>query len=226
MAMRPLGVQELTYLVSISLILSIATTPAYAVSSFTTFTEIIEFNNLFGPFDVFLDLKATKDGETFNPAPPLTLSSWKVRPGNIFSDLVTFSSPNSGTSEQVLWGHFDGDNGGIAPTPNFAGPLLLDFRFPVTQVGFRNLGLQPGMNVQFFNPGGVLLGEVLATPVSFVGASSTVPIGSLKIEGVDGFVSLITELRFNPVPEPSTLLLLGSGIVGIGAVGRRWGRRK
>ncbi len=48
-----------------------------------------EFNNLFGPFDVFLDLRASKDGtETFSPAPPLTLSSWKVRPGEIFSDDV------------------------------------------------------------------------------------------------------------------------------------------
>lgn len=72
------------------LLLSLAPVILHAqASSITFFTSIPDFDNLHGPFDVFLKFRVSKDGsDTFDRTLP------KDRPGDFFSDDVTFSSPD------------------------------------------------------------------------------------------------------------------------------------
>lgn len=145
--------------------------------------------------------------------------SFKTRPGSYFSDLVRFSSPSSASPGNVLWGHFDGNDGGIGSLPNLLTVLRLDFASPVAEVGFRNRGIQPGINVQYFATDGHLIGQVVASASSFVGASSTEPVAFVLIQqnpplpssGQSLQPAFITDLEFNAaqilaIPEPSALL--------------------
>jgi len=197
------------------IVLGVMNVPALG-DSIDAFSEIADFDNLFGPFDEFLFFRINKTGnDSFDFS-----GAFKDRPGDYFSDEVTFSSPDYFAPEQVLWGHFDGPDGGIAPRPSFSGKLRLDFRVPVTAVGFRNPGIQPGINVLYFGVDGDPLGAVLGSASSFVGAASTTPIGHLIVEGAGGQGYAITALRFNAVPEPATLSLLAAGLL-VGAAFRK-----
>jgi hypothetical protein len=159
--------------------------------------EIITFDAAYGPFDRFLYFRTDKTGsDTFDITLP------KDRPGDYFSDDVTFSSPNWSAPEQVLWGWFDGPDGGIGPRPAYVGLLRLTFRVPVVEVGFRNPGMQPGITVRYFDVAGALIAEQVGVVSSFLGAASTVPIARIDIEGSGGNRFHITAVRFNQAPQP------------------------
>ena len=138
---------------------------------------------------------------------------------------MTFASPDASNPTAVLWGHFDGDDGGIGSLPNLLGPLRLDFEMPVSSVGFRNRGFQPGINIQYFDIQGQLVGEVLASASSFVGVTSSESIAYLLVQenppipsaGQRQQPAYITALHFNvapvdAVPEPTTALMWLSGL--------------
>lgn len=150
-------------------------TPAFA--GFLTYEDIQQFNAAAGMMDQVLFFRTDKAGtETF------TAGQWKVRPGSYFSDLVTFSSPTTPTPNSVWWGHFDGPDGGIGSWSTLLPPLRLDFTAPVSATGFRLRGIQPGTNVRYYGSDGLLIGEVVATPSSFIGAISDIPIAYLVVQ--------------------------------------------
>jgi hypothetical protein len=94
-------------------------------------------------------------------------------------------------------------------------------------------GVGIGANLKAFNRDGVFLGEVTRyywgptgqdSPISFL-APDGQTIAKLLFDGeLNSSVAMIDNLSFDyspsPVPEPATMLLLGSGLVGV------WGARK
>lgn len=191
------------------------------------FEDTSVFLNQVGPIEHVLLFRTDKTGtETF------ISGLLKTRSGDHFTDLVTFSSPTTTSPNNVLWGHFDGDDGGIGSAPTLFHPLRLDFTNPVTEVGFRNRGIQPGINVRYFAANDQMIGEVLGSVSSFVGASSTTPIAYLLIQenppfappGTSQIPSYITALHLNTVPEPTSLTLLGIGAVSLFGYG--WRRKR
>jgi PEP-CTERM motif len=196
-------------------------TPSFA--EIRVFEDTTIFLNAVGPIEHFLLFRTDKSGtDHFNR------NTREEHPGTYFSDLVSFSSPESANPANVLWGHFDGEDGGIGSLPDLFTPLRLDFATPVLDVGFRNRGMQPGINVQYFDAQGQRVGEVAATVSSFIAVRSTIPIAYLLVQedppptspGRPMQPSYISYLQFNSVPEPSSAMLLLMGLSGLLAASR------
>ena len=195
-----------------------------ARGGFISYADNTVLDSLYGPYDYYLNFQTAGNGTD-----QFDYSSYKDRPGTYFSEAVTFFSLDYANNPgQVLWGHFDGNDGGIAPSPDFSGTLRLVFTSPVSVVGFRDPGIQPGINVDYYASDGQLIGEVLGSASSFVGAVSTdVPIAYMDISSVGGWQYAISDLRFDEAPfatpQPSSLTLLGIGAVTL--MGYTWRRR-
>jgi hypothetical protein len=199
---------------------------ASAQADFITSPELTTFDAAYGPYDVSMGFQTNLDGTVAYNRTGGFFDSFHTGivlvPGDYFSNEVTFSSPDAGNSNQVLWGHYDDDVGGIAPATDYTGELRLDFASPVDVVRFRDPGIQPGLNVYYYAADGTLIGDVLGTASSFVGAASSTPISYLTIQGAGGQAFAISYLDFNyaPAPEASNFVLLMAVAVLIAVIGR------
>lgn len=116
----------------------------------------------------------------------------------------------------------------LSPNPTFAGDFTIQFPGGATGVSFLS-GFWDTANtgiIDVFDPSNVLLGTFTdtATGVQTFDFDGLV-IGKISFNSLaDPAGADIDTLAFSPVPEPSTLLLLGWSLVGLG--GAAWRRNR
>jgi hypothetical protein len=127
----------------------------------------------------------------------------------------------------------------LSPNPIFAGNFTIQFPSGARDVSFIS-GFWDTVNsgkIQVFDPVNVLLGTFTNTTTGVqafnfdsLGAIINRPdlvIGRISFDSfADPAGADIDNLTFNPTPEPSTLLLLGSSLAGLGGFALRRQRRK
>lgn len=105
----------------------------------------------------------------------------------------------------------------------------------VTAFGFALNALDLGWTIRTYGAGNVLLGTYTVASQSpgltgnnrrgYFGATETAPILSIQIRSTGNDRALIDDFAFVPVPEPTTALLFGLGLVGLTLAGSRKGPR-
>ena len=102
------------------------------------------------------------------------------------------------------------------------GYVNFSFAAPVLEAGLWVQNADNASIVSFFDVNGSLLHSVSASGVdAFAGLRAVEGIASIRVTDFDYY--LVDDLQFSavPVPEPSHFALLGCGLAGLIAVGRR-----
>jgi hypothetical protein len=163
-----------------------------------------------------------------------TTSNAFVSPGDIAAGLDIAALSNNGNDIALLGPNYNGGgNTNYGVFASFFGTALqLTLSPGVTAVSMGVLTTSPGqvpVQVSVYSPSSVLLGSVtlsstLSGSGTFLGVTSGSPIGSVVLTGPAQFVAVgVDQVQFgSAVPEPGTLLLLGSSLLGaVGTLKKR-----
>jgi hypothetical protein len=139
---------------------------------------------------------------------------------------ITYASSSRGSVATDQFAPSSGSNGiGGTPLEFFAPTDTMTFGFdkPLNAFGIdinTDAGL-PGAFTATTNTGETAPSVLFAFPGlttgQFIGFSTGLPFTSVTIAGQDGFSYTLDTLRYSPVPEPGSLLLIGAGLAGLAA---------
>jgi hypothetical protein len=167
-----------------------------------------------GSFTATVDANATSNGWTSSGIDGL--GGWRAGAGASPAYFILNAGGGSGdpTIRQTLSGLVPGTaytlSGSFASVhSSFGNPAAASFAVDVDGVNFAT----------FHRPGSELVWGTFSVPVS-VSKSSLEIAFRAEINGDDSSFAL-TGISFTAVPEPAAVLLLGAGLVAIGALSRR-----
>jgi len=190
----------------------------------------------------FLAAPAAAESFTFETTPIGVYSPLSVTDGSLTLTITTEGNPNGfifvRDSEVPLLGSRSVIGSDTNPFRQFA-PLRFTFSSPVDQITFA-FGDAGGDNdspviIQAFNASNVLLGTLTDTYVGGVSTGKTIS-GSFSAasyfilrsgtpetvpNSIFWEVPSVTRSQQTPIPEPATVILLSTGLAGVGAANRR-----
>lgn len=200
--------EKTIFLILVTILLTVSTAQATNI-----FNSEVDFLNNINPTYYLEDFvgytyRSPLDGEAFANFGPVNGFSWQstAPPSGLFSLISSLSTKDS--LDQLII-TFTGSPvtavGGIFSSTDIDGNLLAQDIF---------VQLSDGTNVTYSGSG-------------FAGFTSYVPFVSISIDGIDNpgdnwpQVDHFYVGSAEPVPEPATLLLLGTGLVGFAGTARR-----